>query len=92
MADNNTFADAFNYAIFDGEPVITIVVYFGTEPWDGPRRLSDMIELTDERFRKFVQDYKMILIDPHHMAEEDFEKFSTDLGMTFHILKNASDE
>ncbi len=74
------------------KPVITMVVYFGAEPWDGPRRLSEMMDFPDERLRRYVKDYEIHLIDPHQMADRDFEKFSTDLGLTFQILKNASDE
>ncbi len=74
------------------KPVITLVVYFGTERWDGPRSLSDIMNIPDEFVREYVQDYKILLIEPSGLQEEDFKKFKSDLGMTLKILKNASDE
>ena len=35
LRDNEVFADAFNYLIYDGKPVITLVICFGFEPCDG---------------------------------------------------------
>lgn len=43
-------------------PVITIVVYYGSEPWDGARSLHEMLNIS-ERVRPFVNDYKMLLIE-----------------------------
>ncbi len=43
-------------------PVITIVVYYGSESWDGARSLHEMLNIP-ERVRPFVNDYKMLLIE-----------------------------
>ena len=43
-------------------PVITIVVYYGSEPWDGARSLHEMLNIP-ERVRPFVNDYRMLLIE-----------------------------
>lgn len=43
-------------------PVITIVVYYGSEPWDGAKSLHEMLNIP-ERVRPFVNDYKMLLIE-----------------------------
>lgn len=38
-----------------------IVIYYGEKPWDGPRKLSDMV-IVPEAFQPFFQDYAMPLI------------------------------
>lgn len=38
-----------------------IIVYYGEEPWDGPRKLSDMVEIPDA-FKPYFQDYLMPLV------------------------------
>ena len=43
-------------------PVITVVVYYGEKPWDGARRLHEMLDLPEE-MKKYVNDYKMLLVE-----------------------------
>lgn len=43
-------------------PVITIVLYYGETPWDGPMCLSDMMVHTPEHIRPFFSDYKLNLV------------------------------
>jgi hypothetical protein len=43
-------------------PVVTVVVYFGSEPWDGPVSLYEMLNLPDE-LKPFVNDFKINLIE-----------------------------
>lgn len=43
-------------------PVITIVVYYGSEPCDGARSLHEMLNIP-ERVRPFVNDYRMLLVE-----------------------------
>ncbi len=73
-------------------PVITICIYFGTEPWDGALSLRDLFDLQDERLLPYIQDYKVLLIDPFTMSEKDFEKFSTNLGQVLRFMKATSDK
>ena len=40
-------------------PVITITLYLGTKNWDGPRSLVEMMPHMDERFRPFINDYRI---------------------------------
>ena len=63
-------------------PIITAVVYFGDEPWDGPRSLYDMLDIPSE---------EMNLISPADMDEDEFEKFHTELGFAMKLLKHQSD-
>ena len=73
-------------------PIITAVMYFGEEPWDGPRSLFDMLDVRDERLYRFLSDYKLNLISPANMNEEEFEKFHTELGYAMKLLKHQSED
>lgn len=67
-------------------PVITLVVHFGADEWDGPLSLYEMMDLEDKKLLEFVQDYRIFLIDPYKLANNDLEKFSTSLGDVLDIL------
>ena len=73
-------------------PIITAVVYFGDEPWDGPRSLFDMLDVRDERLYRFLSDYKLNLISPADMSEDEFDKFHTELGYAMKLLKHQSED
>ncbi|MCD7883043.1 MAG: Rpn family recombination-promoting nuclease/putative transposase [Lachnospiraceae bacterium] len=68
-------------------PVITVVVHFGAKPWDGATRLSDLYNCSHKELMAYAPDYKMNLIDPAGMTDEDFEKFSTSLGKVLKFMK-----
>ena len=71
-------------------PIITTVVYFGEEPWDGPRSLFEMLDVRDERLYRFLSDYKLNLISPADMDEDEFVKFHTELGFAMKLLKHQA--
>ena len=73
-------------------PIITAVVYVGSEPWDGPRSLFDMLDIRDERIKPFLNDYKLNIISAADMDEGDYRKFHTDLGFTMQVLKHQKDD
>ena len=60
-------------------PVITLVLYLGTDPWDGPRSLYEMFGGENEKILPFVSDYKINLIEPQRMSDEEINRFHTDL-------------
>ena len=51
-------------------PVITLVIHFGAKEWDGPLSLHEMMEAKDPEILKYVQDYRIHLIDPSKLTEE----------------------
>lgn len=70
-------------------PTVTIVLYFGKERWDGPRRLWDMVD-----FGEKPEDLKAVLADhPINLLEvryyEYLEYFRTDLRYVFGFLQKA---
>ena len=73
-------------------PVITLVVHFGADEWDGPLSLYEMMDLEDKKLLEFVQDYRIFLIDPYKLANNDLEKFSTSLGDVLGYIKYSKDK
>ena len=74
------------------EPVFTMVSYFGKEPWDGPRTLKEMLELTglDEEIQKMIADYPINLLEVR--SWENLEWFRSDIREVFGFLKYAQDK
>ncbi len=69
-------------------PVVTIVLYYGKEPWDGSKELYEMFEddfQGKDKLMRFIPNYRMNLIDVAHT--EDAEKFQTDLQEVLGMLK-----
>lgn len=73
-------------------PVITLTLCLSAEPWDAPTSLHEMLSVTDERLLKFVPDYKLNLLTPAQIAEEDFGKFRTGLGAVMQFAKHRNDQ
>lgn len=73
-------------------PVITVVVYLGKEEWDGPRTLREMYHIKDPVLLRESLDYKMKLIEPCHMSDEDIEKFQSNMREVLLFLRSAKDK
>ena len=73
-------------------PVITLVVYFGTKPWDGPKSLHEMLTDKDARALAYVADYKLNLLEPAAMNDEDIARLQSDLKDVFYFIKYSTDK
>ncbi len=73
-------------------PVITLVLYFGTTPWDGPESLHEMLTIPDPRLVPYIQDYKIHLIDPARLTEKDLEKFQSSLREVLGCIKYSGNK
>lgn len=71
-------------------PVITLVVYLGDKPWDGPRSLKEMFDV-DPELEPFISDYRMNLIEPLTMSDDDLNQFQTNLREIFGIIRYSRD-
>lgn len=72
-------------------PVITLVIYYGTDEWTGARSLHDMFSKdVDEKILECVPDYKINLIEPNKI--EDFDKFQSDFGELLKSIRYKDDE
>ena len=70
-------------------PVQTLVIYFGSKPWDGPRSLREMLDLPEGMKKTFLNDYRLDLLVPEEI--EDFTKFRTQLGPVLEVMKVMED-
>ena len=73
-------------------PVITLTVYFGAEKWNAPKSLYEMFGNIEPEILKFVSDYRVNLITPADIADEDFSKFHTELSLALKYIKYSKDK
>lgn len=73
-------------------PVVTLVVYFGSDEWDGPVKLTDMMEKLSSTLMKYVQDYKIHLIQPYGISDKDLQKFQSSLREVLGCIKYSKDK
>ena len=73
-------------------PVITLVLHFGADPWDGATSLHEMMDFPLEEMRTFIQDYKIHLIDPAALEPDELENFQPVCGKCSAVLKYSKDK
>lgn len=73
-------------------PVITLVVHFGADAWDGPLSLHEMMGVNKPEIMQLVPDYRIQLIDPARMKPEDLMKFETSLREVMGYIKYSKDK
>ncbi len=66
-------------------PVITAVIYYGEEPWDGAKSLYGMMNISEE-LKPFVSDHKMNLIEAGNTSLAFHNKNNRDLFSLFRLL------
>ena len=74
------------------KPVITLVVSLSAEQWDGARSLHELLAVEDKELLRFVPDYKLNLLTPTQIADEDFANFRTDFGTVMQFVKHQNDK
>ena len=71
-------------------PIITLVVYFGTDgKWDGARCLHDLLDIDDE-FKKYVTNYRLNLYDCQE--HDTFDEYHTGLRQVFEAVRYSKDK
>ena len=74
------------------KPVITLVIHFGAEEWDGPLSLHEMMSTRDMELLSFVENYRIHLIDPAKLTEEQLDHFSTSLKEVMGYIKYSKNK
>ena len=72
-------------------PVITLVLCLDSSEWDGPMSLHEMLDISDESLLRFIPDYRINLISPYTLTDEDFDKFTTELKNVLKVAKYKDD-
>lgn len=73
-------------------PVITVVIYFGADEWDAPRSLHEMFDEDSKAFLSLVPDYKLNIIAPANMTNDEINKFRTELREVLLFVKYSKDK
>lgn len=74
------------------KPVFTLVLYYGKDPWLGPKSLSEMTDWEEipEEIRRLVADYPLYVLDIRRF--KDVEKLETDVRLVFGFLQRERDK
>ena len=72
-------------------PVVTLVLYFGDEPWGKNRSLLDAIKVP-ELFKPYVMDYGINRFEIAHLPEEAIDRFHSDFKVVvdYFVRKRAN--
>lgn len=68
-------------------PVITLIVYLGAMEWNGPRTLHDLLAPQDPVLLRYTADYKLNLIEPFAIDEEELDRFQSDMREVILYIK-----
>ena len=70
-------------------PIVSAVIYLGSEKWDGPTTLHEMLNTKNERILKHIPNHFINLFSPADFRDEDFQKFNTDLGFAMDAVRRT---
>ena len=72
-------------------PVRTAVIYFGMEPWSGPRRLGELLRLPDggDWPAETFFDYEMRVLSLCELTDRETEAVSPELRCVARCLRNS---
>ena len=73
-------------------PVITVIIYFSYKKWSGPKDLYSLLDIKDERIKKYISNEKLNIIEPYNMNENDFVKLNNELAFLFRFIKNSGNK
>ncbi len=75
-------------------PTITLVLYLGTEPWDGAKNLHEILDFSKipEEMKRYVADYPLYVLDVCHTDDARLLEFPRDIACMFLILKYRKDK
>lgn len=72
-------------------PVITLVILFSPDKWDGPTSLHEMLNVDDEHILSLVPDYQIHLITPYGLSKDELKKFHSSLREVLTFIKYSKD-
>ena len=72
-------------------PSITVTIFFGSEEWDGPLSLFEMMDVSDPDVLACMDNYHVRLIAPAQMTDEEIMKFQSSLREVMLFIKYSKD-
>lgn len=73
-------------------PVVTLVIYFGSDSWDAPLSLKEMYSSTDSVILAHAPDYHVNLIAPKEMSDDEINEFHSNLREVMLYIKYSKDK
>ena len=73
-------------------PVVTLVIYFGSDSWDAPLTLKEMYSDTDSVILAHAPDYHVNLIAPKEMSDDEINEFHSNLREVMLYIKYSKDK
>ncbi|MDO4268345.1 MAG: hypothetical protein Q4C73_07715, partial [Eubacteriales bacterium] len=73
-------------------PVITLILFFSPERWDGPRTLREMMNTDDPAILDLLPEYRIHLISPAELEDADFSRFHSSLKNVMTFIKYSKDK
>ena len=73
-------------------PVVTVVLYLGSDEWDGPLSIHEMMRGADPVLLRQISDYRMNLLTPAAITEEELLLFKTNVREVLGYIKYSGDE
>ena len=70
----------------------TAILLLSPDKWDGPTQLHEMLTLKDPKLLSMVENYKIHLIAPSDITEENMKKFKTNLREVLSFIKYSRDK
>lgn len=72
--------------------MLTLVIYWGPEKWDGPLSLKEMYAAIDEMITKYLPDYRINLLAPEQLTESELTEFKTSLKEVMLYIKYSKNK
>ena len=73
-------------------PVVTLVIYFGSDSWDAPLSLKEMYSAVDDAILSHTPDYHVNLIAPKEMSDDEINEFHSNLREVMLYIKYSKDK
>lgn len=76
-------------------PVITMVFYTGKEKWEEPKELFDLLTIPEEKkelMQRYINNYKIHVIDACHLTDEEINQYDGDLKAFFIMMREEYSE
>ena len=68
-----------------------MTIFFGSEEWDGPLSLFEMMDVSDSDVLACMDNYHVRLIAPAQMTDEEIMKFQSSLREVMLFIKYSKD-
>ena len=73
-------------------PVVVMALYLGKEPWIGPTRLQDMVDVRNPELRAFMADCPTNVVSLVDLAEDEVWRLNSHLRPLSWLLRTQDDD